>query len=93
MKIKPYKVLNNQGKGPSSLIALAVDCAVADGADIINMSLSGPSESQTMTDSVNAAVEKGVNVVVAAGNDKADLSKTYYSPACVESAFTVLFQP
>lgn len=89
VKIKPYKVLNNQGKGPSSLIALAVDCAVADGADIINMSLSGPGESQTMTDSVNAAVEKGVNVVVAAGNDKADLSKTYYSPACVESAFTV----
>lgn len=89
VKIKPYKVLNNQGKGPSSLIALAVDCAVADGANIINMSLSGPGESQTMTDSVNAAVEKGVNVVVAAGNDKADLSKAYYSPACVESAFTV----
>lgn len=89
VKIKPYKVLNNQGKGPSSLIALAVDSAVADGADIINMSLSGPGESQTMTDSVNAAVEKGVQVVAAAGNDKADLSKTYYSPACVESAITV----
>lgn len=89
VKIKPYKVLNNQGKGPSSLIALAVDCAVADGADIINMSLSGPGESQTMTDSVNAAVKKGVNVVVAAGNDKTDISKVYYSPACVETAFTV----
>ncbi len=89
VKIKPYKVLNNQGKGPSSLIAIAVDSAVADGADIINMSLSGPGESQTMTDSVNAAVEKGVHVVASAGNGKADLSKVYYSPACVESAVTV----
>lgn len=89
VKIKPYKVLNNQGKGPSSLIALAVDSAVADGADIINMSLAGPGESQTMTDSVNDAVEKGVHIVAAAGNDKADLSKVYYSPACVESAITV----
>lgn len=87
--IKPYKVLNNRGKGTISIISIAVDMAVADGADIINMSITSEGESQTMTDSVNAATEQGVNVVVAAGNKKADLSKKYYSPACIESAITV----
>ena len=87
--IKPYKVLNNRGKGTISLISIAVDMAVADGADIINMSVTSEGESQTMTDSVNAATEQGVNVVVAAGNKKADLSKKYYSPACIDSAITV----
>lgn len=89
VKIKPYKVLNNQGLGSRGLIAIAIDLAVEEGADIVNMSLSSEGEFQTLTDSVNNAVEKGVNVVVAAGNSKKDLSKNYYSPACVPAAFTV----
>lgn len=89
VKIKPYKVLNSQGRGSRGLIALAIDLAVEEGADIVNMSLSSEGEFQTLTDSVNNAVEKGVNVVVAAGNSKKDLSKNYYSPACVPAAFTV----
>lgn len=89
VKIKPYKVLNNKGKGTESLIAIAIDLAVAEGADIINMSLTSEGEFQMMTDSVDNAVANGVNVVVAAGNDKKDLSKEYFSPACIESAFTV----
>ncbi len=89
VKIKPYKVLNNRGKGTISLIAIAVDMAVADGADVINLSLTSQGESQTMTDAVNTAVENNINVVVAAGNKSTDLSSTYYSPACIESAITV----
>ncbi len=89
VKIKPYKVLNNQGNGSESLIAIAIDLAVADGADIINMSLASDGEFQMMTDSVNNAVENDVNVVVAAGNKSKDLSQFYVSPACIESAFTV----
>lgn len=80
VKIRPYKVLNRDGKGPISLIALAVDKAVEDGASIINMSLSSKGESQTMTDSVNNAVAKNINVVVAAGNDRADLEKPTTPP-------------
>ncbi len=89
VKIKPYKVLNAHGNGPESLIAIAIDLAVAEGADIINMSLKSNGVFQTMIDSVNNAVAKDVNVVVAAGNDAKDLSKNYVTPACVESAFTV----
>lgn len=89
VKIKPYKVLNNQGKGSSSLIAIAIDLAVADGANIINLSLSAEGESQTMADSINSAVENDVNVIAAAGNNHTDLSKKYYAPSCIESAVTV----
>lgn len=89
VKIKPYKVLNNQGNGSESLIAIAIDLAVAEGADIINMSLASDGKFQMMTDSVNNAVANDVNVVVAAGNKSKDLSQLYVSPACIESAFTV----
>lgn len=89
VKIKPYKVLNNEGKGSLSSIAIAVDLAVAEGADVINMSLTAEGESQTMTESINNAVDDGVNVVVAAGNKGSDLTRKTYTPACIESAITV----
>lgn len=89
VKIKPYKVLNDMGNGSLSSIALAVDLAVADGADIINMSLAAQNKSQTMIDSVNNAVANDVNVVAAAGNKNVDLDNVYITPACIESAITV----
>ena len=89
VKIKPYKVLNNMGNGSLSTISTAVDMAVQDGADIINMSLSSKSESQRMTEAVNNAVAHDVNVVVAAGNAHIDLDKTYVCPASIDSAITV----
>lgn len=89
VKIKPYKILNNQGKGSTSLIAVAIDMAVADGADIINLSLSAEGENKILTESIDAATENGVNVIVAAGNSSKDLSAEYVSPACIDSAVTV----
>ncbi len=89
VKIKPYKVLNREGKGSLSSIVTAIDLAVESGVDIINMSLTADGESQAMTDSVNAAVDKGINVVVAAGNRNVDLNIKKYTPACIESAITV----
>ena len=89
VKIRPYKVLNNQGKCPTSLMAIAIDLAVADGVDVINISISAEGDNQMLTDAVNEATNKGVNVVVSAGNDNTDLSKNHYSPASIESAITV----
>lgn len=89
VKIKPYKVLNDSGMGSISAIAVAVDMAVADGADIINMSLTAPGESITMTNAIDNATNQDVSVIVAAGNNNKNLSKSYYTPACVESAITV----
>ncbi len=89
VKIKPYKVLNESGRGSMSSIAVAVDMAVQDGADIINLSLSADGESQAMTDAINNAVANDVNVVVAAGNSSKDLDKKYVCPASIKSAITV----
>ena len=89
VKIMPYKVLNDEGKGSLSAIAVAVDMAVEDGADVINMSLTAKGESARMTEAIDNATANNVNVVVSAGNSKTDLDKTYYTPACVESAITV----
>ncbi len=89
VKIKPYKVLNKYGKGSLSTIALAVDMAVVEGADVINMSLSADTVSERMIEAVNNAVANDVNVVVAAGNSGVDLDNVYVSPACIPSAITV----
>jgi subtilisin family serine protease len=55
----------------------ALDDAVKDGMDVINMSLSGPSlgpvEENILTGAVTRAVEAGVIVVVAAGNEGPDM--------------------
>ena len=80
VKIKPYKVLNNEGKGSLSSIALAVDMAVADGADVINLSLAADGENKTLTDAINNAVANDVNVVVAAGNNSYDLDYKKVTP-------------
>ncbi len=89
VKIKPYKVLNDIGNGSLSAIAVAVDMAVEDGADIINMSLTAKGESARLTEAIDNATANNVNVVVAAGNNKTDLDRVYYTPACIESAITV----
>lgn len=89
VKIKPYKVLNNEGKGSLSSIAVALDMAVLDGAEVVNISISGKLESPTLTASVDNAVANDVNVVVAAGNNHLNLTNNYVSPACIESAITV----
>ena len=53
-----------------SVLADAVDYAVAQGAKVVNLSLGGPGAPGTkLRNSVSAAVSAGVLVVVAAGND------------------------
>ncbi len=89
VKIRPYKVLNNQGKCSTVIISVAIDIAVADGVDVINLSLAAEGNNQVLKESIDAATESGVNVVVAAGNDSKDLSKNEVAPACIESAITV----
>jgi thermitase len=66
-KIMPVRVLDNTGSGSTEKIAQGVGFA-AENADVINLSLGGRGYSLTFQDSVIAAREKGVVVVVAMGN-------------------------
>lgn len=87
IKIYAYKVLDQYGSGTNSGLALGIDAAVADGADIINLSLGGDEYSQLVYDSIKAAYDSGVIVVCAAGNEQDDTS--LYYPSSFDEVYTV----
>ncbi|WP_144127886.1 S8 family serine peptidase [Catellatospora sichuanensis] len=85
------KVLDDYGHGQTSWIIAGMEWAVAQGADVVNMSLG--SESPDCTDPLAVAVEhlaatSGALFVVAAGNAGPGRS-TVSSPGCAPSVLTV----
>ncbi|WP_329353861.1 S8 family peptidase [Streptomyces anulatus] len=85
------KVLDDRGVGDDSSIIAGVDWAVAQGADVINMSLGGldtpgidPLEAQVN----KVSAEKGVLFAIAAGNNGPDRG-TVASPGSADAALTV----
>ena len=78
-KILAYKV-SEDGEGVSSeLIIRAIERAIDDGADIINISLGVNKTNTKIERAIDHALEKEIFVVTAAGNDGPDL-KTIGSP-------------
>lgn len=68
-KIMPVKVLDDEGIGDDANIVEGIKYATDHGAQVINMSLGGPGTSEVLQDAINYATNRGVNVVVAAGNE------------------------
>ncbi|PGS49714.1 S8 family serine peptidase [Bacillus sp. AFS041924] len=85
-----YRVLGPYGSGSAENIIAAIDRAVKDGMDVINMSLGNTLNDPLYATSiaVNNAVLSGVTTVVAAGNS-GDKSYTLGSPAAAALALTV----
>jgi subtilisin family serine protease len=83
------KVLGDSGSGSWSWSYLALDyCASkATRPTVASMSLGGASRIQAMKDAVEAAVDAGVVVVVAGGNENSDACN--FSPAFIPKAITV----
>jgi minor extracellular serine protease Vpr len=78
-KILAYKV-SEDGEGVSSeLIMRAIEKAIEDEADIINISLGVNKTNSRIDSAVNHALDNGIFVVTAAGNDGPEL-KTIGSP-------------
>ncbi|GGH72384.1 S8 family peptidase [Phaeocystidibacter marisrubri] len=67
-KILPVRVLDENGRGSYSKIAAGVYYAVDNGANVINMSLGGVSESNSLKNSIQYAYDNNVTVVAASGN-------------------------
>jgi serine protease len=67
--IMPLKVLSARGSGSVAGIAQAIRWAADHGANVINMSLGGPTRLGSMGSAVKYARDKGVVIVAAAGND------------------------
>lgn len=86
------KVLNDSGSGATSWIIAGMEWAVAQGADVVSMSLGNPSETDC-TDPMSAAAEQlsrntGALFVIAAGNSGPG-NNTVSSPGCAPSVLTV----
>ncbi|MFA6909467.1 MAG: S8 family peptidase, partial [Patescibacteria group bacterium] len=82
VSLMPVRVLDDDGVGSTLTVAQGVQYAVANGADIINLSFVGPDSSPTLAQAVADARSAGVAVVAAAGNDNLDLDVTPQYPVC-----------
>lgn len=80
VKILPVRVLGADGNGWNSVISSGIYYAVERGAKVINMSINGDCTDDE-EGAIDYAVQKGVTVVVSAGNKNQDVVKTYNCPA------------
>lgn len=94
VKIKPYKVLNKDGKCATSQIISVVNHILAekDAPSVINLSLGGEYDKldpfeKTLRSLIESLVGKGCTVIVAAGNESSDAGN--YSPSNISSVITV----
>jgi hypothetical protein len=67
--VMPVKVLNSAGSGYISDVAKGIYWAADNGAQIINLSLGAPIDTDVLRNAVNYAASKGVLLVAAAGNE------------------------
>lgn len=81
-KIMGVKVLDANGAGTIAAIVNGINYAAENGADLINLSLGGPGESPMLESAIVNAVNQGVTVLVAAGNENTQISpNSFVSPA------------
>ncbi|MDP2708442.1 MAG: S8 family serine peptidase [bacterium] len=88
-KIMPLKVLDDKGEGSASRVIKAIDYAVDNGADIINLSFVGFGYSRGLDDAIKRAYDAKIIVVAAGGNevgeeDGYNLDLTPMYPACLD---------
>ena len=89
-RLMPVKVLDHSGSGSYSHLAAGIIYAADHGAQVINLSLGGVFDSQTMFDGVQYAHDRGVLVTAAAGNCAAGGSgcSGYINPIMYPGAYT-----
>ncbi len=90
-RLMPLKVLNDKGEGDTNKVIKAIDYAIQNGADIINLSFVGFGFSQSLDNAIKRAYDAGVIIVAAAGNEQGEgegyfLDQTPMYPACHDGA-------
>jgi subtilisin family serine protease len=84
-KIMPLRILDSRGQGNTLVLSQAIDYAVENGADIINLSLVGSSYDESLRLAVKNAYDNGVMIVAASGNEEdmgIDLDTSPRYPVC-----------
>lgn len=93
IKIMPLRVLNSEGEGNVKNVEDAVNYAINNGADIINMSFVGYDYSSTLYSVLKKAYDKGIVIVAAAGNttdgsNGTNLNQVRMYPICYDAGKT-----
>ncbi len=85
-QILSIKALDENGRGTISTLYAAMEYAIESGAEIINLSVSAraSAENSVLGDIIQEAVDKGIEVVGAAGNNGKDAKD--YVPGGIEAA-------
>ncbi len=88
-KIMPLKALNDKGEGRISDVIRAIDYAINNGADIINLSFASLNYSDGLQEAIARAHKAGLIIVAAAGNEQAagdgyNIDETKIYPACYD---------
>ncbi len=85
-EVLSYRVADGDGNSDSFTLAEGILAAVADGADVINISMGSTGNSSVVEEAIAAALEAGSTVVAAAGNNGTH-ELTY--PAAYEGVISV----
>ncbi|MFH1111507.1 MAG: S8 family serine peptidase [Patescibacteria group bacterium] len=84
-RIMPLRVLDAKGVGNTVIVARAINYAVDNGADIINLSFVGPFSDPILEEAIRHAYQVGVLVVAASGTEQSlgiNLNKQPQYPVC-----------
>lgn len=84
--IMPVKVMNDRGEGDQATIARGIAYAVANGADILNMSFGSAVLSNSLKDALDNAYQAGTILVASAGNYGLDIYNPY-GGTCYPAAY------
>jgi thermitase len=68
-KVLPVRVLNDDGRGSTSVVAEGIRQAAKSGAQVINLSLSTPTPSRALWEAVAYAQDRNAVLVAAYGNE------------------------
>ncbi len=82
VQIMALKFLNTWGVGATSDAVRAVNYAVANGAQVMNISWASYSYSQTFGNAISSANNAGIPLICAAGDDEVDTDEDPTYPAC-----------
>ncbi|MGB0895000.1 MAG: S8 family serine peptidase [Parashewanella sp.] len=86
INIFSVRALNDEGQASSSGIISAVEQCADNGANVISMSLGGPTASKAEQETYQKIADQGILVIAAAGN-AGDTTKSY--PASYDSVMSV----
>jgi len=84
-RLMPIRVLDGRGLGDTVTVARGIQYAIANHADIINLSFVGQFSDPILEDAIQRAYQAGILVVAAAGNEQqmgVDMNKQPHYPVC-----------